>query len=58
MNDDWTVSWGGADGNPANYDNLTQYSGKDLDAPQGDGEYFVQLYLTCEGKSKVVLTKK
>lgn len=58
MNDDWTVSWGGADGDPANYDNLTQYSGKDLDAPQGDGEYFVQLYLTCEGKSKVVLTKK
>ncbi|MBO4664397.1 MAG: hypothetical protein J5663_08280 [Bacteroidaceae bacterium] len=58
MNDDWTVSWGGADGNPANYDNLTQYSGKDLDAPNGDGEYLVQFYLTCEGKSKVVLTKK
>lgn len=58
MNDDWSVSWGGVNGDPAAYDNLTQYSGKDLDAPQGDGTYKVQLYLSCEGKNKVVLTKQ
>lgn len=58
MNDDWAVSWGGADGNPANYDNLSQNGGKDLDAPEGEGTYKVQLYLSCEGHNKVVLTKQ
>ena len=58
MNDAWDTSWGGADGNPANYDNLSQNGGKDLDAPEGEGEYKVQLYLSCEGNNKVVLTKQ
>lgn len=58
MNDDWTTSWGGADNNPANYDNLSQNNGKDLNAPEGEGEYKVQLYLSCEGNNKVVLTKQ
>ena len=58
MNDDWTVSWGGANGDAASYDLLTQNNGKDLDAPAGDGTYNVKFYLTCEGKNKVVLTKQ
>jgi hypothetical protein len=58
MNDDWSVSWGGANGDAASYDLLTQNNGKDLDAPAGDGTYNVKFYLTCEGKNKVVLTKQ
>ena len=58
MNDQWAVSWGGANGDPALYDNLTQYGGKDLNAPEGDGTYKVQLYLSYEGNNKVVLTKQ
>jgi len=58
INDDWAISWGGANGDPKMYDVLTEYSGKDLDAPEGDGTYFIQLYLGCEGTHKVVLTKK
>ena len=58
MNDAWTISWGGADGNPAAYDNLSQNNGKDLDTPSGDGTYKVQLYLACEGKNRVVFTKQ
>lgn len=59
MNDDWAVSWGGANGDPAAYDNLSQYGGKDLNLPAaGAGTYFIQLYLSYEGANKVVLTKK
>lgn len=58
MNDDWSISWGGANGDPTAYDNLTEFSGKDLNAPDGDGTYLVKLYLGCEGTHKVVLTKK
>ncbi len=58
INDAWDISWGGANGDPKMYDNLTEFSGKDLDAPEGDGTYLVQLYLGCEGTHKVVLTKK
>ena len=58
MNDDWAVSWGGANGDPAAYDNLTQNQGKDLNVPEGEGSYKVQLYLSCEGYNKVVLTKQ
>ena len=58
MNDDWAVSWGGANGDPTAYDNLTQNGGKDLNAPEGEGTYKVQLYLSCEGYNKVVLTKQ
>lgn len=46
MNDDWSVSWGGANGDAASYDLLTQNNGKDLDAPAGDGTYNVKFYLT------------
>ncbi len=58
MNDDWSISWGGANGDAKSYDCLTEYSGKDLDAPDGDGTYSIKLYLSCEGTHKVVLTKK
>lgn len=58
MNDTWDTSWGGADGNPTNYDNLTVSSGKDLNVPDGEGTYKIQLYLSCEGANKVVLTKQ
>lgn len=57
MNDAWDISWGGANGDPASYGNLTQNGGKDLDVPQGDGTYKIQLYLSYEGQNKVVLTK-
>lgn len=58
MNDDWTISWGGVNGDPTAYDNLTQNGGKDLNVPNGEGTYKVQLYLSYEGKNKVVLTKQ
>lgn len=58
MNDAWDISWGGADGNPANYDNLSLSGGKDLNVPNGEGAYKIQLYLSCEGANKVVLTKQ
>lgn len=52
MNDNWEVSWGGADGDEMNYENLTQTSGKDLSVPAG--EYTVKLYLSHEGTNHVV----
>ena len=58
MNDDWAVSWGGANGDPTSYNDLTQNSGKDLNTPDGDGTYKVQLYLSYEGNNKVVITKQ
>lgn len=58
MNDDWGVSWGGANGNPAAYENLSQNGGKDLETPAGEGTYKIQLFLVCEGKNRVVLTKQ
>lgn len=58
MNDDWAVSWGGANDDPTAYSNLTQSNGKDLNVPEGDGKYKVQLYLSYEGNNKVVLTKE
>lgn len=58
MNDSWTFSWGGANGDPAAYDNLTEFGGKDLNLPDGPGTYHIQLYISCEGQNKVVLTKK
>lgn len=58
VNDDWKISWGGADGNPEAYDNLTQFDGKDLNVPNGDGKYKIQLYLSYEGANRVVLTKQ
>ena len=51
MNDDWSTSWGGADGDGSNYGNLTQYSGANLEVPAGT--YTVKLYLSCEGNNKV-----
>ena len=57
-NDDWTISWGGAAGNPEAYDNLSQFDGKNLNVPNGDGKYKIQLYLSYEGANRVVLTKQ
>ena len=58
MNDAWTVSWGGANGDPTAYDNLTQNGGKDLNAPDGDGVYSIKLYLSYEGANRVVIEKQ
>lgn len=58
MNDEWTVSWGGANGDATAYGNLTQHNGGNLNVPDGDGTYLVQLYLSYEGNNKVVLTKQ
>jgi len=57
MNHDWAISWGGANGNPKAYDNLTQHDGKDLDLTE-DGTYFIQLFIAYEGNNKVVITKQ
>jgi hypothetical protein len=57
MNHDWAISWGGANGNPAAYDDLTQNNGKDLDLPEA-GTYKIELYITYEGNNKVVITKQ
>ena len=56
MNHDWTISWGGANGDATAFDNLTQYSGKDLEV--SGGTYLVQLFINTEGNNKVVLTKQ
>ena len=58
MNDDWAISWGGANGDATAYDNLSVKDGKDLNVPAGEGTYKIQLYLSHEGANKVVLTKK
>lgn len=51
MNDDWSTSWGGANGDGTNYGNLTQNSGANLTVPAGT--YTVKLYLSYEGNNKV-----
>ena len=56
MNDDWTVSWGGANGDASNYGNLTQNNGKDLSVAAG--KYFIKLFLSYEGANKVTFTPK
>lgn len=57
MNHDWTISWGGANGDPKAYDNLTQNNGKDLDLAE-DGTYKIELYIAYEGNNKVIITKQ
>lgn len=56
MNDDWTVSWGGANGDASNYGNLTQNNGKDLSVAAGT--YLIKLFLSYEGANKVTFTPK
>ena len=56
MNHDWTISWGGANGDPAAFGNLTEYNGKDLAVEAGT--YKIQLYISYEGNNKVVMTKQ
>jgi hypothetical protein len=56
MNHDWTISWGGANGDATAYDNLTQNNGKDLDLTEA-GTYKIELFITYEGNNKVVITK-
>ena len=58
MNDDWAISWGGANGDATAYDNISVNNGKDLNVPAGEGTYKIQLYLSHEGANKVVLTKQ
>lgn len=59
MNDDWAISWGGANDDPTAYGDLTQNGGKDLNLPAaGAGTYDIKLYLSYEGANKVVFTKK
>lgn len=56
MNHDWAISWGGADGNGNNFQNLTQNNGANLNVEAGT--YDFKLYISCEGQNKVVITKK
>lgn len=57
MNHDWAISWGGANGDGKLYDNLTQNNGANI-VVDAAGTYKFQLYLSCEGKNKVVITKQ
>lgn len=57
MNHDWAISWGGANGNGKLYDNLTQNDGANI-IVDAAGTYKFQLYLSCEGQNKVVITKQ
>ncbi len=54
-NHDWALSWGGYESETA-FDELTANGGKNLTVEKGT--YKVELTLTCDGKSKVVFTKK
>ena len=56
MNHAWDISWGGADGNGNNFQNLTQNNGANLNVEAGT--YDFKLYISCEGQNKVVITKK
>jgi hypothetical protein len=51
MNDDWSTSWGGANGDGSNYGDLTQNGGQNLEVPAG--AYTIKLFLSCEGNNKV-----
>lgn len=55
MNHDWTVSWGGANGDGTNFSDLTQDGGQNL-VVDAAGTYLVQLFISYEGNNKVVLT--
>lgn len=55
-NDDWAISWGGANDDAYNFNNLTEFNGKNLKIEEA-GNYTIKLYLTYEGNHKVVLTK-
>ncbi len=57
MNHDWTISWGGANGDGTAYGNLTHDSGANL-VLDADGTYFVQLFIQTEGNNRVVITKQ
>ena len=57
MNHDWAISWGGANGDPTAFDNLTQNNGKDLDVTEA-GTYKIQLFIAYEGNNRVVMTKQ
>ena len=54
-NHGWALSWGGYESETA-FDELTANGGKNLTVEKGT--YKVELTLTCDGKSKVVFTKK
>jgi hypothetical protein len=56
MNDDWTVSWGGANGDASNYGDLTENNGKDLSV--ASGKYRIKLYLSREGSNRVAFVPK
>lgn len=56
MNHDWTISWGGANGDGSNFKNLTQNNGTNLNVEAGT--YDVKLYISCEGKNYVEFIKK
>lgn len=57
MNHDWTISWGGVNGDGTAYGNLTHDSGANL-VLDADGTYFVQLFIQTEGNNRVVITKQ
>lgn len=56
MNHDWTISWGGANGDGNNYGDLTANGGANLNV--AEGTYLFQLYISYEGNNKLVLTKQ
>lgn len=55
MNHDWSVSWGGVNGDSSSFGDLTQNGGANLWLDTA-GTYLVQLYIQYEGANKVVLT--
>lgn len=57
MNHDWTISWGGVNGDGTAYGNLTHNDGANL-VLDADGTYFVQLFIQTEGNNRVVITKQ
>lgn len=56
MNHDWTISWGGANGDGSNFGNLTANNGANLNVEEGT--YLFQLYISYEGNNKLILTKQ
>lgn len=56
VNDGWDISWGGANDDPYNVNNLTEKNGKNLKIDNA-GNYTIKLYIACEGSNKVTITK-
>lgn len=56
-NDDWALSWGGANGNAKAFNNLTEFGGQNLKVDEA-GNYTIRLHLNYDGNNSVEMIKQ